>query len=78
LRSLNLVLCTPRVERHIWLKSYHGGSLTKRYRALSVIFIQLIFIPVRKITEKAVCRSEFLTKWHCNLITQLAKKNALL
>jgi len=34
--------------------------------------------PVGKIAEKRVCRSVFLTTWHCILIAKLTKKDCFL
>jgi len=38
--------------------------------------IDMIYTPVGKINEKAVCRSVFLTTWHCILSAELTKTHS--
>jgi len=36
----------------------------------------VVTFPVGKITEKAVCKSVFLTAWHCILSAELTKSHS--
>jgi len=53
-----------------------GQEVHNNHNTISKMRFKIRKNPVYKIAEKALCRSAFLTTWHCILSAQLTKRHS--